>query len=114
MMFERGTIRRWRLTQDITWHVGRKGNGYPITIHAGREFESSVPFFARWWLSRDDPRFLLAALVHDHMLEVGIYGRGQAAAEWFDGAIAGGAPATKAKIAAVGIFIWALFRPGAV
>lgn len=102
-MFERGVKRRWRNVSPIIWEVGRKGSGNHITIPAGTEFESSVPWVGRWFIGRDDKRFLLAALVHDHMLESGRYGPLQAAAEWFDGALAGGAPRTKAKIAVVGI-----------
>lgn len=98
-MFERGSKRRWRTTKDVDWHVGRKQSGYIITIETGREFESSVPWWGRWFLDRDDPRFLLAALVHDVMLENKIFGPLQAKAEWFDAAIAGGAPRWKAKAA---------------
>jgi len=108
--FERGTSRRWRSTQAMPWEVGTKGSGNHITIPAGREFESSVPWWAVWLISRDDPRFLLAALVHDYLLEAGIYGRPQAAAEWFDGAMAGGAPVLRAKLAFVALAAWAVFK----
>ena len=112
-MFERGEKRRWRTTQPIDWEVGRQGSEDWVTIEPGREFESSVPFWAVWFLHPDDPRFLLAALVHDYMLESGRYGRVQAAAEWFDGALAGQAPRWKAKIAFIGVAAWAVLAPGA-
>lgn len=109
-MFERGNVRRWRLTEDLNWHVGQKTSRITVTIKAGREFESSVPIWARWFISQDDPRFLLAALVHDTLLEEGYYGPLQAAAEWFDGAIAGGAPRWKAIPAYIAISINATRR----
>lgn len=95
LTFRRGVVRRWATTQPIDWHVGRKQSDYIIRIPAGREFESSVPWWGRWFINRDDPQFLLAALIHDVMLEDGIFGPLQAAAEWFDGALAGGAPRWK-------------------
>lgn len=110
MNFERGIIRRWRSKESVPWEVGTKGSGNHIIIPAGREFESSVPWWARWYISRDDPRFLLAAMVHDHLLEAGTHGRPQAAAEWYDGALAGGAPMLRAKIAFVAIAFWAVFK----
>ena len=110
-MFKRGTTRRWQSTVDIPWEVGSKGSGRHITIPRGTEFESSVPLWAQWFIPRDDQRFLLAALVHDHMLDAGIYGRPQAAAEWYDGAMAGGAPVFRSKVAFVAIAAWAVFNP---
>lgn len=108
-MFERGTVRRWRVLIPVKWEVGRKGSGDWVTIPAGREFESSVPWWARWFLRRDDPRFLLAAAVHDYMLESGRYGRAQAAAEWYDAALAGLAPGWKARLSFLAIAAWAVY-----
>lgn len=106
--FERGASRRWRNRTPVTWHIGRAQSGRIITIPPGREFESSVPIWARLILSRDDPRFLLAALIHDVMLEDGIYGPTQAAAEWHDAALAGGAPRRLAALAYIAIAAWAV------
>lgn len=108
MMFERGTIRRWRSMEPVVWHIGRSQSGRVIVIPSGREFESSVPRWAQWFISQDDPRFLLAALVHDVMLEDGIYGPPQAAAEWYDGALAGGAPRWRAAVAFVAVAAWSV------
>ena len=94
----------------MPWEVGTKGSGFHIIIPAGTEFESSVPIWARWFISRDDPAFLLAALVHDYLLEAGIYGRPQAAAEWYDGTRAANAPAFKSKIGFVGVAAIAVFK----
>lgn len=108
-----GVSRRWRTAAPVTWEIGTKGSGRWIEIPPGREFESSVPWWARWIIDPDDPRFLLAALVHDVMLEEGIYGRVQAAAEWFDGARAGGAPRGLARLAFIAVAAWAVLAPGA-
>lgn len=110
-MFERGTVRRWRVLIPVKWEVGRKGSGDWVTIPAGREFESSVPWWARWFINRDDPRFLFAALIHDYILESGRYGRAQAAAEWYDGAKMGGAPLWKARLCFIGVASWAVYKP---
>ncbi|WP_284262452.1 DUF1353 domain-containing protein [Roseicyclus amphidinii] len=110
VLFAPGLRRRWRSTQPLVWEVGRKGGtGLRVTIPAGTEFESSVPWWARWWIDPDDPRYLLAALVHDYLLEAGVYGRAQAAAEWYDGALAGGAPGWQARSAFVAVAAWAVY-----
>ena len=108
-LFARGTVRRWRTTRPVPWDVGRKASGHRVTIPAGTEFESSVPRLLRWWMRPDDPRYLLAALVHDYLLEAGIYGRLQAAADWDDAARAAGAPAAKTNLALMGIMAKALW-----
>ncbi len=107
--FERGQTRRWRSIDDVAWHVGCKDSGYRVVIPAGTEFESSVPWWARIVWSPDDPKFLLAALVHDHLLEVEIYGPPQAAAEWFDAALAGGASRWRAGLGFVALAAHAAF-----
>lgn len=111
-MFVRGRTRRWRTTRGVVWHVGRKASGHVVTIPPGREFESSVPWFVpRFILDQDDPRFLLAALIHDYLLEAGVYGRPQAAAEWYDGALAGGAPRWQARMFYLAVAFWAVYKP---
>lgn len=109
-VFERGEKRRWRAMRAVEWHVGRKQSGLILRIPAGREFESSVPRWAKWIVHPDDARFLLAALVHDYMLEERTMGRAQAAAEWLDAAFAGGAPQWLAKLAYVAVAIWAVVK----
>jgi len=106
LVLERGTKRKWKTYYPVTWDVGSVGSGRTIVIPAGTEFESSVPKFATWFIHPDDPRFLLAALVHDYLLEVGSYGRLQAAAEWYDGAKASNAPTFKAKVGFIAISVW--------
>lgn len=109
MTFGKGFYRRWRTLVPIEWEVGKKGSGNWITIPEGREFENSVPWWGRWFISPDDPRWLLGAVVHDYVLEEGIEGRPQAAAEWYDGVLAGGVPEWKAKLAFVAVAAWAVY-----
>lgn len=112
-MFERGVVRRWQTVVEVDWAMGHKDSGASVIIPVGFEFESSVPWWARWFLHPDDPRFLLAACVHDYLIEIGAYGWPQAAAEWFDGAKAGGAPLWKARLCFIAIAAWSAFRsPG--
>lgn len=95
----------------VSWEVGLKGNGQWVTIPAGFVFDVSVPWFARWFINPDDRRWFLGALVHDYLLDAGRLGRAQAAAEFFDGAVAGGAPKWRAKIAFVAVAAWAVYKP---
>ena len=109
MRYERGTLRRWRPLDPLEWAIGGPMVAHRVTIPAGREFENSVPWCLRWFIGQDDPRYLMAARVHDFLLECG-YGRAQAAAEWYDGAKAGGAPVWKARLAYLAVAAWAVFR----
>lgn len=113
-MFRRGETRRWRSARDVTWHVGRAQSGRVITIPAGREFESSVPWWAAWVVHPDDPRFLFAALIHDYMLEERILGRAQAAAEWRDAALSRGVSPVLAGAAFLAVAFWAVIWPDPV
>lgn len=106
-LYVRGTSRRWRATGSLEWAIGGKHVEHVVTLPAGQEFESSVPWWGRWFINRDDPRFLLAARVHDYLLEHG-YGRPQAAAEWYDGTRTSRAPLWKSKIAYIAVAAWAV------
>jgi hypothetical protein len=101
---------RYRLQSPLNWRIGGPLVEHLAIIPAGFTFDSSVPVALRWLLSPHDPRFLLAACVHDWLLERG-YGRAQAAAEWHDGARAGGAPYGLARWAYVAVAFWAVFAP---
>jgi hypothetical protein len=104
-----GGARRYVTTRAISWGIGAKGSPWRLIIPAGREFESSVPRFARWILSPDDPRFLRAALIHDHLLEAG-FRPFFAAGEWYDAALSQGAPRALALIAALGVTLFTIAR----
>lgn len=104
---------RYALAQPLRWRIGGPMVDHAVLIPAGFVFDSSVPVWLRWVVSPHDARFLLAALVHDWLLAEG-YGRWQAAAEWFDGALAGGAPRGLARAAFCVVAFWAVYKPGAV
>jgi hypothetical protein len=101
---------RYGLLAPLRWRIGGPLVDHAVLIPAGFTFDSSVPRALRWLLSPHDPRFLLAACIHDWLLEQG-YGRAQAAAEWYDGARAGGAPASLARCAYIAVASWAVFKP---
>ena len=101
---------RYVLLLPFHWRIGGPMVDHKVIIPAGFTFDSSVPRALHWLLSPHDPRFLLAACVHDWLVEQG-YGRAQAAAEWYDGARKGGAPYGLARWAYVAVAIWAVFKP---
>lgn len=112
-LFERGSTRRWRLTRDISVVVGGELIAHRISIPSGTEFESSVPeWVPSWYIERDDPTLLLAAVVHDVMLERG-YDRAFSAAAWLEMARRGGFNEGIARQAYLGIAYRAVFPKGA-
>lgn len=117
-MFARGEQRRWKSLRLVEWHLGAKESGYVFCIPPNQEFESSIPSLLVWlrvylypfffWLpDQDDPRLLLAALVHDALLESG-WRHTSAAGEWHDAALKGGYRKWKAGIMALFVFAWGL------
>lgn len=101
---KKGGSRGYTTVSEITWSIGIKNGPYVITIPEGREFESSVPFILRPLWSPDDPYFLKAALVHDHLLESG-WRRQSADAQWYEVALSVHAPLWKTRIAYMGMVI---------
>lgn len=106
--YERGGPRDYVTTRPIVWVVGGKYATHAVTIPAGFAFESSVPRLARWIVSPHDPRFLLAACVHDFLLEVERYEVLAAAAEWHSAAKKGKAPARLRVPMFVGVSLYTL------
>ena len=100
----------YRNESDYDWEVGKKNSGDWIRIEKGTIFDSSVPFFLWWYVDPSDPKFLLAALIHDEVLKLAEYSRALAASEWLQAATAAKAPKLKKKIAYVGIAFWAVFK----
>lgn len=62
---------RYDLGSPTQWEIGRKGSGYYVALEPGRSFDISVPWFLRWLLSPHDRVVLLAAKLHDQLLEDG-------------------------------------------
>ena len=65
----KGGSRGYVVIRPIHWRIGGKKSAHMEVIPAGFEFESSVPQGLKWFLSPDDPLFLLSAAVHDWFLE---------------------------------------------
>lgn len=113
--FEKGGSRGWRTTKDLTWGRGRpfgpENHNYdePDVVPEGFEFESSVPWWATWFLDPDDPHFLWPACIHDWYLENG-FRRQFADSQWFEAALYEYAPPFKRNIAYILMFVRGRFN----
>lgn len=92
--YEKGGARGYVTTRPLLWSIGKKGSGWDLVIPAGREFESSVPYFLRWIFSPDDPFFLKSACIHDALIEDG-FRLAFADSQWFEAAMSEQAPALR-------------------
>lgn len=100
----RGTVRRWVTIQEVTWDIGLPNSGWRLAIPSDTGFESSIPRLLHWLIDPDDPRFLLAALVHDVLLERG-YKPAFADSQWVEAAMSECAPSLKIKLAYVAMVV---------
>ncbi|PHR57944.1 MAG: hypothetical protein COA43_11245 [Robiginitomaculum sp.] len=73
MDYERvkGTRKLHGLTSVLPWEIGAKGSGWWLEVPKGYEFDISVPRVFEWVLSPFDRRVLLAAAIHDRLLDLG-------------------------------------------
>lgn len=90
-------------TKPIEWHVGKKNSHLVVIVPKGFKFESSVPRLFWWLFSPHDPQYLLAACIHDWLLENN-FRPAFAASEWFDGAQYYDAPKLRTRLAHMAIF----------
>ena len=67
-----GTHKKYRLDAPLVWEIGNKGTGWSLEIAAGTVFDISVPQLLEWALSPHDRRVLLAAAIHDELLNRGL------------------------------------------
>lgn len=65
-----GTRKRHVLRDDLMWEIGAHGSSWVLIVPAGYTFDISVPIWLEWLLSPFDRRVLLAAAVHDRLLEL--------------------------------------------
>lgn len=93
-----GEQRRYAVTRELHWDIGKRGSGWVLTIPVGREFESSVPRWLTWVFDPDDPAFLKSAAIHDMLLEEG-YRVQFADAQWIEAARFVHAPTFKREVA---------------
>lgn len=95
-------------TTQVTWEIGAKGSGLFLHLPVGFWFDVSVP----WWATRafdpHDPRYLLAAALHDYALHRLGWGRVSAAAPFSEALRANGVSRARrlAMVLAVTIHKW--------
>ena len=105
----RGPGGRYATTAPVAWDIGKLGSGWVLTIPAGFMFDSSVPRWAQWCFDPHEPRWLLAAAVHDCLLAQG-HDRAFAACEWLRAARAMDRR-KRVWVAFAGVFLWAFLKP---
>lgn len=66
-----GERKLYKTTAPLVWEIGAKGSAWHLDIKTGTTFDISVPRWLEWLLSPHDRRILLAALVHDELLNLG-------------------------------------------
>lgn len=96
---------RFILSRPLKWEVGREGSGLWITVPTGFKFDISVP---RWlWLivSPMDKRFVLAACLHDWLLQDG-WAHNRAAIEFYHGLKAQGCGRVMRVIATIAVMVY--------
>ena len=62
------THKKYVLTADLHWAVGKKGSEWELALPSGTEFDISVPRWLEWALSPHDRRVLPCAAIHDELL----------------------------------------------
>ena len=93
---------------DFIWEVGLKGSKWYLEISKDFPFDSSVPKKFQWIVSKHHVPWLLAACVHDKLLELG-HDKAFAAGEWFRAARAKEKEDNKARLvkyAYYGVVLW--------
>lgn len=89
----------YEITEILPWEIGKTGSGWWLIIEEGTIFQISVPQIFRGILNPHDERVLLAAAIHDELLNLK-----------FDVAFASSEFRRAAKdLGAAGVFAWALF-----
>lgn len=113
--FVKGGSRGYIVARAFRWSIDKADSGWVFTIPEGKEFEISVPWFARWYISPDDPAFLKDAAVHDTLLDNG-YSAAFSDSQWFEVAMSEHAPGLKTWVSYRGIrlrrFVKWIFKGG--
>lgn len=95
----------FRLIEPLHWEVGRVGSGLVAIVPAGYLFDVSVPRHLRWLVSPADRRLLLAAAIHDWLLDDN-WSANRAAIEFYHGLRAGGVGCFWAATMTTAVLIW--------
>lgn len=67
-------------TDQIAWQIGAPKSGLWLVVPQGFRFDVSIPRWLHWILSPHDPRYLIAAALHDYAIHELGWGRVTAAA----------------------------------
>lgn len=71
-MFERiPNTSRYKVTREIIWDIGFKGNQNKEIVPIGFTFDVSIPFGLRWVFNRHNVRYFKASALHDYLLMIG-------------------------------------------
>lgn len=90
----------------IKWEVGAKGSGLWLTVPKGFTFDVSVPRGLRWLFDPHDPRYLLAACLHDYAIHVLGWPRVSAASMFEQGLRAGRVGPVERLAMVLGVIVW--------
>ncbi len=100
-----GSHKLYRLTEELQWDIGAKGSGWVLIVEKYRVFDISVPRWLEWLQSPHDPCVLLAACIHDEILNRK-HDVGFAAAEFRRGLLARNLNPLKAWIWFLAVLVW--------
>ncbi len=103
-----GTYKTYQLDDKLSWNIGSKSSSWLLDIPTGRTFDISVPKWLEWVQSPHDRSVLLAAAIHDELLNLG-HDQAFASAEFRRAAIAGGTAKLKAWVLFFATLIWTAF-----
>lgn len=95
----------FRLTEPLTWAIGKADSGMEYTVPAGFIFDVSIPVWLRWAFNPTNRHFLKAAALHDHMLFYG-WSRIQAAAVFHDALKASGVSVWRRLTMFIAVALW--------
>lgn len=93
-------------TEPVEWEIGVKGSGLWLTIPANFSFDVSVPWFARWIFDPHDPRYRLAACLHDYALHKLGWSRVAAASIFEQGLRAAHVGPVERLVMTLGVILW--------
>jgi elongation factor P hydroxylase len=92
-------------TQEVEWEIGVQGSDLFLRVPAGFRFDVSVPGWLRWAFDPDDPRYLLAAALHDYAIHDLGWGRVSAAAPFSEALRAAGVGRTRRLVMVLAVTI---------
>lgn len=93
------------VTEEIKWELLKSGSGFVLRIPVGFMFNFSCPRVLSWLINPNNPKYMLAACVHDYLLLQKV-NRGRSSIEFFYALRALGVGTYAATILTAGVMIW--------